>query len=361
MIKRGVNLNADGRPIMRLSCHDLLELILTIDDRCLLIPCHIWTPHFGVYGSASGFDSLREAFGDLESYVYGIETGISSDPEMNWLVPELETRSILSFSDAHSAPKMGREATIFDLENLSYGEILQAIKLPRQKEAETIATKLDKEVGYSRLEKPEAYPPIHKKDFRFLHPTSRIIYTVEFYPEEGKYHYSGHRSCKVSFGPDEIANNGNICPVCHHRLTEGVLCRVQQITGRKDMSVGEKRTSKGLMWLTDPRRKHPPFVKLVPLLEIVAESLHSTLNSQKSLNLYNNLCLELQSELNVLLHASIGDICKVAGEEVAKAIEKVRIGKIAIKPGFDGVYGKVNVWEEEENNRSNSGQLEMGF
>ena len=316
LVRRGANLNADGRPIVGLSSENLLELLLSIDERSYIIPAHVWTPHFGVYGSASGFDSLEEAFGKYAKYVYGIETGLSSDPDMNWQMPELMNRAILSFSDAHSAPKMSREATVMELESPSYESIRKAIMRPS---------------------KPE------------LGDANKIVYTLEFYPEEGKYHFSGHRDHKVVFGPEEIRENGNICPVCHRRLTEGVLFRVQQLADEKLLHRTEaKINDDGLKWYTDSLKIQPPFVKLVPLLEVAAESLGSTVNSQKSKNLYAKLCTELESELYVLLRAQIADIEKVGGSRVAQAVTKVREGNIAIDPGYDGIFGKVQIWQEGE-------------
>lgn len=316
LIRKGCNLNADGRPIIGLSSKQLLELILSIDDRCMLIPCHIWTPHFGIYGSASGFDSLEEAFGDLASYIYGIETGLSSDPDMNWQVEELRTRTILSFSDAHSPAKMAREATVMELEVPTYEHIRKAI-------------------------------------MRLSNGTSgdsnRIAYTLEFYPEEGKYHFSGHRNCKVVQGPDEIRADGNICPVCRRRLTEGVLYRVQELADPKLLHrTHEKTNDHGIKWYTDSEHIQPPYVKLVPLLEIVAESLGSTVMSQKSKDLYATLCRALQSELHVLLEAPIEAIRHVGGELIAEGIAKIRAGNLAIDPGYDGVFGKVQIWSRDE-------------
>lgn len=325
LIKRGCNLSADGRPIIGLSSKNLLELILSLDERCMLIPAHIWTPHFGIYGSASGFDSLEEAFEDLAPYIYGIETGLSSDPDMNWQVEELRTRTILSFSDAHSAPKMAREATVMELEEPTYGNIRKAI----------------------------------------MHLSSnRIAYTLEFYPEEGKYHFSGHRNCKVVQGPEEIRASGNVCPVCRKRLTEGVLYRVQELADPKLLHRAKTKPSEhGIQWYVDSEHVQPPFVKLVPLLEIVAESLGSTVNSQKSNDLYTKLCAELESELHVLLRASIDDIENVGGPIVAQGITKIREGNIAIDPGYDGVFGKVAIWSEEEKkqlkNATNAPQLSL--
>lgn len=326
LVKRGANLSSDGRPIIGMSSRDLLSLILEVDERCFLIPCHIWTPHFGIYGSASGFDSLAEAFGDMAKYIYGIETGLSSDPDMNWSVRELLNRSIISTSDAHSAPKMGREATVFVDKNgmsndksqisterkITYKDILGAIK--REPDAE-----------YS------------------------IGYTIEFYPEEGKYHFSGHRNCKVSFGPEDVQEKGIVCPVCRKKMTEGVLVRVQQLS---DPTLGNraelKQNAQGLAWHTDKMHIQPPYVKLVPLLEVVAESLHSTTASQKSQALYADLCQKLESEFHILLRAPLEEIERVAGKKVAEGVKKVRTGSISISPGYDGEYGKVTIWNENE-------------
>jgi uncharacterized protein (TIGR00375 family) len=315
LVSKGCNLNADGRPIVGLSAEALLDLLLSIDDRSFLIPCHIWTPHFGVYGSASGFDSLAEAFGSLSAQIYGIETGLSSDPDMNWQVKELMDRTILSFSDAHSPAKMAREATVFDLEEPTYENIRQGIM--------RLATKSN--------------------------TPNKIAYTLEFYPEEGKYHFSGHRNCKVSVGPDEIRSGGTTCPVCQRRMTEGVLYRVQELSDESLFDrVSTKENSAGVKWYTDKMHIQPPYMKLVPLLEIAAESLHSTVLSQKSKNLYAKLCAELTSELHVLLKAPIADIERVGGMKVAQGVTKVREGAISIEPGYDGEYGKVQIWEEEE-------------
>jgi uncharacterized protein (TIGR00375 family) len=329
LVARGCNLNADGRPIVGLSSEAILELLLSIDDRAFLIPCHVWTPHFGVYGSASGFDSLDAAFGKMAKYIYGIETGLSSDPDMNWQIKELMNRAILSFSDAHSPAKMVREATVFDLEALTYENIRQAIM--------RLSTKSETK--------------------------NKIAYTLEFYPEEGKYHFSGHRNCKVSAGPDEIRSGGTTCPVCNRRLTEGVLFRVQELSDKSLLNrVETKANAAGVKWYIDRKHIQPPYVKLVPLLEIAAESLSSTVASQKSKDLYAKLCRELESELHVLLHAPIADVEKVGGMKVAQGVTKVREGEIAIEPGFDGEYGKVAIWEEGEvKQMSDVPQLKLDF
>lgn len=316
LVKRGCNLMSDGRPIIGLSAKQLLELVLEIDERCLFIPAHAWTPHFGVYGSASGFDSLDEAFGELSGYIYGIETGLSSDPQMNWQIKELQQRSILSFSDAHSLPKMGRELTVFvtktdEKQTISYEDIRLAIM--RQS---------------SKL---------------------RIGYSVEFYPEEGKYHFSGHRNCKVSIDPMKVSSDGNICSVCKRRLTEGVLFRVQQLSDKTLLGrAAVKINTYGLKWFVDKKKQFPPYVKLVPLNEIIAESLSSTVFSQKVKDMFSLLCEQFSSELTVLLKTPIADIQKVGGAKVADGIQRVRGGDIVIDPGYDGEYGKVAIWPEKE-------------
>lgn len=341
----GGNLNADGRPIVGLSSRDLLELLLSIDERSYLIPAHIWTPHFGIYGSASGFDSLEEAFGDMAQYIFGIETGLSSDPDMNWQVRELMNRSILSFSDAHSAPKMGREATVVELDELSYENIRKAFMYQST-------------TGSTSITSTTSNVPFEARGTRAT--SNKIAYTIEFYPEEGKYHFSGHRDHKVVLGPEEIRANGSICPICRRRLTEGVLFRVQQLADEKLLHrTQEKHNKDGVKWYTDAMHIQPPFVKLVQLQQIVAESLGSTVASQKTQKLYAKLCSELISELHVLLKAPIADIERVGGGVIAQGITKIRSGNIAIEPGYDGLYGKVSIWQEGEEKVSDIPQMKL--
>jgi uncharacterized protein (TIGR00375 family) len=317
-------------------------MILSINDRAFLIPCHVWTPHFGVYGSASGFDSLEEAFGEYSKYIYGVETGLSSDPEMNWGVAELQDRSILSFSDAHSPAKMGREATVFVLNQDKNGMTNDKIQIVNDKRV-------------------VSYEDIRNAIMRNKEGKLKIGYTVEFYPEEGKYHYSGHRNCKYVAGPDELMAAGNICPICKRRLTEGVFFRVQQLADKELLGrVEMKRSQHGLKWFTDKLHKQPPYIKLVPLLEIVAESLGSTVASQKSRNVFTELCSRLGGEMEVLLRVSIEEISGVAGERVAEGVQKVREGNIVIKPGYDGEYGVVEIWEVQGGTSLRGGKKSAG-
>lgn len=301
-------LAADGRPTLRMTPRELLELLLDIDDRAMLIPAHAWTPHFGIYGGKSGFDSLAECFGDLAPHIRAIETGLSSDPAMNWLIPELDDVSIASFSDAHSLPKMGRELTVIDGQ-LSYDGLRAALN------------------------------------------EQRIAYTVEFFPQEGKYHNSGHRRCGVSLSPQEALSAGGRCPECGGRLTAGVLERVESLARRQ--APGAQREG-GLE--RGGGRGRPPFRSLVGLQQIIAESVGRGVNTKGVQGRYMRLVDELGSELHILTDAAIGDIAAVGEERVAEGVERVRKGDIVIEPGYDGVYGKVSVWPDDGGER----QLALG-
>ena len=329
LVKRGANLSSDGRPIIGLSAKTLLDLILTIDKKCLLVPCHAWTPWFSLYGSMSGFDSIDECFGDLSPEVYGIETGLSSDPLMNWRIKELENRSILSFSDAHSPMKMGREATVFDLENVSFDAIKEAISAP----------------------------------FTGNKSRNKISATFEFYPEEGKYHYTGHRNCKVVQTPEQTKSDGVVCPVCKRGLTVGVMHRVEQLAepNFKFEILNFKLDEWGVKWIYDPRGLHPPFVKLVPLIEIIAGTLGSLPASQKVKEVFDRLCNEFSSEIQVLLKTPVKDIEKIAGPNVAMGVEKVRKGDIEVSPGYDGEYGVVKIHLEKRAEARKSADSQIGI
>ncbi|MBI4990709.1 DNA helicase UvrD, partial [Candidatus Gottesmanbacteria bacterium] len=273
LVGRGANLIADGRPIIGLTSIQVAELVLSIDPTCLIIPAHCWTPWFSLYGSESGFDSIDECFGSFAKYIYAVETGLSSSPAMNWRIKELDNRSIVSFSDAHSGPKLGREATVFESEELSYSAIREAISQIR---------------------------PIGQ-----IGGKNRIAYTIEFYPEEGKYHYTGHRNCDIKQNPSETKQKGTICPVCGKKLTIGVMHRVEQLAGRKEEELGIKNQElsgtqiKGIFSAAFPHR--PPFIKLVPLQEILAESLGGLPTSQNIQNEYKKLTDYFGDEFKVLL------------------------------------------------------------
>ena len=313
-----VNLLADGRPTIGISAKDLLELLLSIDENIFLIPCHIWTPWFSLYGSKSGFDSIKEAFGDLEKYIFAVETGLSSDPIMNWQIEELENRAIVSFSDAHSGQKLGREATVFIKnsnhlsDDFSYLDIINALK---QKKGSNL----------------------------------KIGYTIEFFPEEGKYHWSGHRLCGVRYSPKEILKKGEICPVCKKPLTIGVENRVLQLA-KKILKKEELTLAKNKFDVTfvyDKEKKKTPFVSLVPLLEILEEIYQSP---KKAEDEYQRLTESLGKEFEILFRRSYEEIEKVGGKKLKEAIEIVRGRKVYVDPGYDGVFGMVKIFKQKEEN-----------
>ena len=298
-------LASDGRPTLHMTPRELLETVLHIDERIMLIPAHAWTPHFGLYGSRTGFDSLEECFGDLTRHIFAIETGLSSDPAMNWRMPELDDVSIVSFSDAHSLPKMARELTFIDGE-LSYDGLRQALR------------------------------------------EQSIAYTVEFFPEEGKYHHSGHRKCGVNLSPDEVARTGVTCPVCGRRMTLGVMQRTESLARR---DVGVFRGADGFIRhevRSNERGEggRPPFRSLVGLQQIVAESMGRGVNTKGVRTQYMRLVDELGSEMHILMDADTSDMERVGGERIADGVERVRRGDIYIEPGYDGVFGKVQVWPD---------------
>jgi uncharacterized protein (TIGR00375 family) len=318
LIERGANLFSDGRPIVGLSAKVVAEIALGVEPRCLIIPAHAWTPHFSLYGSVSGFDSIEECFGDLSSSIFAIETGLSSDPAMNWRIEELKSRSIVSFSDAHSPAKLGREATVFELSELSYEAIRRAI------------------TGEGK---------------------EKIAYTIEFYPEEGKYHYTGHRNCKVVYSPNETRKLGTTCPICGRPLTVGVMSRVEHL-GKAEVETKSETDEFGVRWIKDAQGKRPGYVMMVPLLEILSEALGSGVGSQKVIMMYESLISSFASEFNTLLNTSLDEITRISGERVAEAVSKVRSGDIVIEPGYDGVFGKVNIWKE--NQETKEGPIDQG-
>jgi len=332
LAKRG-NIASDGRPILGLPCRDFLALALSISQDILIIPAHVWTPWFGLYGANGGGNSIEEIFGDLSSYIYAVETGLSSDPAMNWRIPELEDRRIVSFSDAHSLEKLGREATVFDLEELSYENVREAIM------GEGLGSR------FEVLEKNEKNNKLEPKTYNLA---SNIAYTIEFHPEEGKYHYTGHRNCEVVQTPEETKLKGTTCPVCKRLLTVGVMHRVEELGKVKSQSSKVKSQEfDGLEMVIDESGKHPPYVMTVPLMEILAESLGVATGTQKVAVEYEKLISHFGSEFNVLLKTSIEEIIPVGGDRISEGIKRVREGRLVIDPGYDGVFGKVNIWGEK--------------
>ena len=287
------NLKSDGRPILGLDAKELLKIVLEIDDKCLFVPAHIWTPWFSVFGSKSGFDSLKDCFEDLTKYIYAVETGLSSDPLMNWRVSDLDKVALISNSDAHSAEKIGREANVFET-NLSYDSIFETIKTKDPK---------------------------------------KFLYTIEFYPEEGKYHYDGHSSCEVVFSPQESKKYNNICPKCGKPLILGVENRVEKLSDRKQ----------GF------RPKNAiPYKSIIPLKEIIAEAFGCSENTKKVEQEYNKLINAFDNEFKILLEKNKEELSNVTCGEVSEGIIRAREGKISIEPGYDGVFGKVKIFSKQE-------------
>jgi DNA helicase-2/ATP-dependent DNA helicase PcrA len=293
----GCNLKADGRPILGLPCHDTLEVLLETDARACLIPAHIWTPHFSVFGSLSGFDRLEDCFGDLLPHIFALETGLSSDPAMNWRLSQLDRYTLISNSDAHSAAKLGRELNLIDIKP-SYDGLRAAL---------------------------EHCDP------------SEFLGTIEFYPEEGKYHLDGHRGCEVRLEPEERAKLDGKCPRCGQPVTVGVLSRVEALADR---------TLEEALRNRPPRAR--PFTNLVPLGEVVAEVLGVGESSGAAQRLYFRLLDELGSELSILRHADAASLRRIGGELLAEAIARVRSGKLHIAPGYDGEYGRIRIFEPSE-------------
>ncbi len=297
--RAGAKLAGDGRPTISLHARELTSAILELEPRSLVIPAHAWTPWYALFGSKSGFAALDECFGDLAPAIPALETGLSSDPAMNWRVPDADGRSIVSFSDAHSPRNLGREATAF-------------------------------------------YGPMTFDGLAAALRTEGIAYTLEYYPEEGKYHATGHRACNVRYLPADTNARGTVCPVCGRPLTVGVLERVEALATRPEFAlVADER---GFLHGPDGR---PPFRHVVPLAQILAEALGVGERTKTVSRVYTALTTAIGSEFGVLLDAPVADIADVAGERVADGIRRMRRGDVAVEPGYDGRYGAVRLWPDE--------------
>ncbi len=310
--KTGANLKADGRPIMGVHCDDLVKIVKEASLESHIIPAHAWTPHFGVFGSLSGFDTVEEAFGEQSKHIFAIETGLSSDPKMNWQISGLDRYSLVSNSDAHSLRKIGREANAFEIapNKLSYNEIFRIIKQKNPKE---------------------------------------FLFTIEFFPEEGKYHLDGHRDCKFSCQPSQTQKLKGICPICGKKLLVGVLNRVDRLADREWGFVAEKSV---------------PFKSVIPLEEIIAETFGVGTGSKKVLAMYEQMVNQLISksadqqigrfadrqttEFEILLDLEKDSLIKFGYPEIAEAVIRVREGRVHIEGGYDGVFGKIEIFTEKE-------------
>ncbi|MFH2106298.1 MAG: endonuclease Q family protein [Candidatus Micrarchaeota archaeon] len=285
--KRG-NLSADGRPMFKFEPSEMVYELQKISKEIFIIPAHIWTPHFSLFGSNSGVDSIEEAFQDQSKNIFALETGLSSDPVMNWMISALDRYALISNSDAHSIDKLGREANVFDLENVSYSSLINAIKT--------------------------------RKGF---------VKTYEFYPEEGKYHYDGHRDCKVVLSPFESKKCGGICPVCKRKLTIGVMNRVAELADRKYGFKPENAV---------------PFKYVVPLKTVISKILKKGELSVHVNEEYSKIVTYFGNEFSVY-EASDEQIRLATSPEIANAIKRVNVGEVKWVPGHDGVFGELSFEE----------------
>lgn len=290
------NLKSDGRPILGLDAKELLKIVLAVDERCFFVPCHAWTPWFSIFGSMSGFNSVEECFEELSPNIFALETGLSSDPGMNWRLSKLDKYTLISNSDAHSLVNLGREACVFEIEpeKLYYDEIIRIIK---------------------------------EKDRK------NFLFTIEFFPEEGKYHYDGHRLCQARLSPKETKKYNGFCPVCGKSLTIGVMSRVEELADREENFIPPDTI---------------PFKSLVPLAEIVAEALGQGKATKLVEEEYKNIITKGENEFKVLLDLPEAELAKITRPKIVEGIMKVRRKELFILPGYDGEYGIVKIFSEQK-------------
>jgi len=300
-LRRFGDLGSDGRPLLNMTAEQLVEEVMQITDENMIFPAHAWTPWFSVFGAFSGFDSIEDCYGDMTKHIMALETGLSSDPPMNWRLTALDRFTLVSNSDCHSfwPWRIGREANVFELEEVTYHEVIEAI---RQGD-----------------------------------PT-RFKFTIETDPAYGKYHWTGHRNCNVSLSPEEARKFGNVCPVCRRKLTKGVEQRVEELA---DRSEGFKPIGK------------PGFMRLLPLSEIIAtvKGVDSP-STQAVWKIYNALIEKFGNEYSVLIDASKQALDEVVEPRIADTILRVRTGNAKVVPGFDGVYGRLALDEADSSGAS---------
>jgi uncharacterized protein (TIGR00375 family) len=303
-LSRCGNLASDGRPILGLDAEELARIVFDIDENCIFIPGHIWTPWFSLFGSMSGFDRIEDCFGKQTEKIFALETGLSSDPAMNWRISALDRFSLVSNSDSHSPSKIAREANVFNCE-LDYRSIREALKAKDKK---------------------------------------RFLYTIEFFPEEGKYHFDGHRDCGVRFSPEETKANKGICPKCKKRLTVGVMNRVDQLADRPDGFKPENAI---------------PFKSLIPLEEIIAEAKGMKKDSVAVEKEYFAVLAKFGTELDILMRANRADLEKGLAPKVAEGVLRMREGKVTRLAGYDGEYGVIKVFRQDDQQQAGEKQLSL--
>ena len=305
------NLKSDGRPILGLDSEKLAEIVFNINPEVAIIPAHCWTPWFSIFGSMSGFDSIEECFGKYAKNIFAIETGLSSDPAMNWQISKLDNITLISNSDSHSLQKIGREANIFNTE-LSYKGIMEAIKSGAPNFRKNLNTE-----GLKNLK-------------------TNFVATIEFFPEEGKYHYDGHRNCGVVFHPDETAKHNGLCPVCKKPLVIGVMNRVAKLADRKNLEIKIENN-------IHKYNNFTPYYNLVALETIIAEAFAVGPASKKVKIAYEKLIKTFGNEIKILMEINDDELKQATDSRIAEGIKKVREGKLKIQPGYDGEYGKITI------------------
>jgi uncharacterized protein (TIGR00375 family) len=303
-LSRQGNLASDGRPILGLDASELARIIFDIDENCMVIPGHIWTPWFSLFGSMSGFDKIEDCFEEQTSKIFALETGLSSDPAMNWRLSALDRFSLISNSDSHSPTRIGREANIFSCE-LNYQTIREVLK---------------------------------KKDKK------RFLYTVEFFPQEGKYHFDGHRVCGIRLSPSETKENKGKCPKCNRAVTVGVMNRVDALADRPAGFVPDNAV---------------PFKSLISLDEIIAEAKGVNKGTVSVEREYRSCIAKLGNEFDILTKIPEDKLMRSLSGRIAEGILRVRSGKVNIQPGYDGEYGKVSIFSEEEKADTSEKQLNL--
>ena len=298
------NLRSDGRPILGMDAKMFVKIVADLCPRCVIIPSHIWTPWFSLFGANSGFDSIEECFEEMTPFIFALETGLSSDPPMNWRLSCLDRYALVSNSDAHSPSRIGREANVFDTD-FSFKGLIDAIK----------------------SKNPE-----------------KFLYTIEFFPQEGKYHYDGHRKCGIIFSPKETMQHRYICPECGKKLTVGVMHRVEELSDRE---------------LDDTPPLSVPYKNLIPLNEIIAQALSKTSECKSVWDVYFRFIHEFGNEHKILTEVPIEDLRHLPPDNIGLGVERMRKGKVKIIPGHDGCYGKITLFEEEPSESEAQQQLKL--
>lgn len=298
------NLASDGRPILGLDAAELARIVFDVDENCIIVPAHCWTPWFSVFGSMSGFDKIEDCFEEQTSKIFALETGLSSDPALNWRLSALDKFTLISNSDSHSAQKIGREANVFDCD-LDYKTIRDVLKTKDKK---------------------------------------RFLYTVEFFPEEGKYHFDGHRLCGIRWSPKETREHSGKCPKCAKPVTVGVVNRVEKLADRLEGFKPENAI---------------PFKNLIPLEEIIADAKGVAKTSLAVERDYRSCLSKFGTEFEILMRAPKQDLFKGLPPKVAEGVLRVRQGKVDIQAGYDGEYGIISIFGNEGTGQKSEEQLSL--